>query len=170
METSRIVEFVTIFISILYEALPFIVLGAIIAGLLEELVPQRLVAAIIPRSRVLAIGIGGFLGVLFPMCECGIIPVMRRMLRKGVPLEFLRLLHAGRPDHQRRGDAQHVCGVFGRCNNGRRASPVGSANQCRQGDRNDGVSRWSRSQRQDGSCRLLQPRPPRRPFNSAAWG
>ena len=85
METS-IVEFVTIFISILYEALPFIVLGAIIAGLLEELVPQRLVARIIPRNRVLAIGIGGFLGVLFPMCECGIIPVMRRMLRKGVPL------------------------------------------------------------------------------------
>jgi uncharacterized protein len=85
VETS-VVEFVTIFISILYEALPFIVLGAIIAGMLEELVPQRLVVRIIPRSRVLAIAIGGFLGVLFPMCECGIIPVMRRMLRKGVPL------------------------------------------------------------------------------------
>ena len=82
----NIVEFVTIFISILYEALPFIVLGAVIAGMLEELVPQRLVARIIPRSKILAIAIGGFLGLLFPMCECGIIPVMRRMLRKGVPL------------------------------------------------------------------------------------
>jgi uncharacterized protein len=85
VETS-VVEFVTIFISILYEALPFIVLGAVIAGMLEELVPQRLVVRIIPRSRVLAIAIGGLLGVMFPMCECGIIPVMRRMLRKGVPL------------------------------------------------------------------------------------
>src|SRR5947207_15790721 len=54
--------------------------------MLEELVPQRFVARIIPRSRVLAIAIGGFLGLLFPMCECGIIPVMRRLLRKGVPL------------------------------------------------------------------------------------
>src|SRR5947209_331967 len=66
--------------------MPFIVLGAVIAGLLEELVPQKIVARIIPRSRVLAIAIGGLLGLLFPMCECGIIPVMRRLLRKGVPL------------------------------------------------------------------------------------
>jgi len=81
-----IIEFTKLFTSILYEAMPFIVLGAVIAGLLEELVPQQLVARLIPRSRVLAIAIGGLLGILFPMCECGIIPVMRRLLRKGVPL------------------------------------------------------------------------------------
>jgi uncharacterized membrane protein YraQ (UPF0718 family) len=78
--------FILYFTSILYEAMPFIVLGVIIAGLLEELVPQRFIAKIIPRSRVLAIAIGGLLGTFFPMCECGIIPVMRRLLRKGVPL------------------------------------------------------------------------------------
>jgi uncharacterized membrane protein YraQ (UPF0718 family) len=82
----KIHNFLLIFTSILYEALPFIVLGAVIAGLLEELVPQRLVVKFIPRSRILAIAIGGLLGLLFPMCECGIIPVMRRLLRKGVPL------------------------------------------------------------------------------------
>jgi uncharacterized membrane protein YraQ (UPF0718 family) len=86
VDTSPYVDFITTFISILYEALPFIVLGAVIAGLLEELVPQSLVARLIPRNRILAIAIGGFLGLLFPMCECGIIPVMRRLLRKGVPL------------------------------------------------------------------------------------
>jgi uncharacterized membrane protein YraQ (UPF0718 family) len=78
--------FIQSFVSILYEAMPFIVLGAVISGLLEELVPQRIVAKIIPRSRIVAIAVGGFLGLLFPMCECGIIPVMRRLLRKGVPL------------------------------------------------------------------------------------
>ncbi len=83
---DKIKDFIVIFTSILYEAMPFIVLGAVIAGLLEELVPQRIVAKIIPRSRVLAIAIGGLLGIFFPMCECGIIPVMRRLLRKGVPL------------------------------------------------------------------------------------
>jgi uncharacterized membrane protein YraQ (UPF0718 family) len=82
----KIHNFLILFTSILYEALPFIVLGAIIAGILEELVPQRFVVKVIPRSRVLAIAIGGLLGLLFPMCECGIIPVMRRLLRKGVPL------------------------------------------------------------------------------------
>jgi uncharacterized membrane protein YraQ (UPF0718 family) len=74
------------FTSIIYEAMPFIVLGVVIAGVLEEFVPQRFIARIIPRSRVLAIAIGGLLGLIFPMCECGIIPVMRRLLRKGVPL------------------------------------------------------------------------------------
>lgn len=83
---AKIQDFIIVFVSILYEALPFIVLGAVISGILEELVPQRFVAKLIPRSRLLAIAIGGLLGLLFPMCECGIIPIMRRLLRKGVPL------------------------------------------------------------------------------------
>jgi uncharacterized membrane protein YraQ (UPF0718 family) len=83
---TNVENFILQFTSILYEALPFILLGAVIAGLLEELVPQSFVARVIPRSRVLAIAIGGLLGIVFPMCECGIIPVMRRLLRKGVPL------------------------------------------------------------------------------------
>jgi len=85
-DLEKLWNFITIFSSIVYEAMPFIILGAVIAGVLEVMVPQRLVAKIIPRSRVLAILIGGLLGLLFPMCECGIIPVMRRLLRKGVPL------------------------------------------------------------------------------------
>jgi hypothetical protein len=79
-------DFVIRFSSIVFEAMPFIIIGAIIAGLLEELVPQRYVAKFIPRNRVLAIAMGGLLGLIFPMCECGIIPIMRRLLRKGLPL------------------------------------------------------------------------------------
>jgi uncharacterized protein len=74
------------FMSILLEASPFIVLGAVVAGLLEELLPQKFITRILPRSRFLSIAIGGLLGLLFPMCECGIIPVMRRLLRKGLPV------------------------------------------------------------------------------------
>ena len=54
--------------------------------MLEELLPQKFITRILPRSRFLAIAIGGLLGLLFPMCECGIIPVMRRLLRKGLPV------------------------------------------------------------------------------------
>jgi len=82
-------QLIVVFTSIIYEALPFVVLGVLLAGLLEEFVPQQLIARIIPRGKVLtvlAIALGGFLGILFPMCECGIIPVMRRLLRKGIPL------------------------------------------------------------------------------------
>jgi uncharacterized protein len=78
--------FIICFTSILYEALPFIVLGAVISGVLEELVPQELIAKLVPRNRPLAIAMSCLLGICFPMCECGIVPVMRRLLRKGLPL------------------------------------------------------------------------------------
>ncbi len=79
-------DFILFFTSILYEALPFIILGSVIAGFLEELVPQQFITRVIPRNRYLAVGISALLGLVFPMCECGIIPVMRRLLRKGLPL------------------------------------------------------------------------------------
>jgi uncharacterized membrane protein YraQ (UPF0718 family) len=79
-------DFIINFTAILYEAMPFIILGAIIAGILEELVPQQLVTRLVPKNRPLAIAMGCFLGLIFPMCECGIVPVMRRLLRKGLPL------------------------------------------------------------------------------------
>lgn len=82
----KVENFILTFTSILYEALPFIVLGAVIAGILEEILPQRLLTRFLPRSRTLAILIGALLGLVFPMCECGIIPVMRRLIRKGLPL------------------------------------------------------------------------------------
>ncbi len=83
---NNVRDFIVIFLSIVYEALPFIILGAVIAGFLEELVPQQLITRFIPRNRPLAIALSCTLGLLFPMCECGIIPVMRRLLRKGLPL------------------------------------------------------------------------------------
>jgi uncharacterized membrane protein YraQ (UPF0718 family) len=79
-------QLILVFTSIIWEAMPFIVLGVVIAGILEELVPPRYITRLIPQNRFLAIALGGFLGILFPMCECGIIVVMRRLLRKGVPL------------------------------------------------------------------------------------
>lgn len=82
----EIKDLIIIFTSIFYEALPFIVLGSLISGVLEHLVPQQWLTWLIPRNRPLAIALGCLLGLIFPMCECGIVPVMRRLLRKGVPL------------------------------------------------------------------------------------
>jgi uncharacterized membrane protein YraQ (UPF0718 family) len=83
---DHIQNFIIIFRSILWEAMPFIVLGSVIAGMLEELLPQRVLVSLLPRNRFLAVAMGGLLGLVFPMCECGIIPIMRRLLRKGLPL------------------------------------------------------------------------------------
>ncbi len=83
---DNVKDFILIFTSILWEAFPFVVLGALVAGILEEFVPQQAISKIVPKSRFLAVLLGGGLGLIFPMCECGIVPVMRRLLRKGLPL------------------------------------------------------------------------------------
>lgn len=83
---STIQDFLLRFSSVLWEAMPFIVLGALIAGILEEFLPQQALTRILPKSVVPAVMIGAVLGLIFPMCECGIVVVMRRLLRKGLPL------------------------------------------------------------------------------------
>jgi uncharacterized membrane protein YraQ (UPF0718 family) len=79
-------RFIVIFPSIVFEALPFIVLGALISGALEVLLPQKFLTRILPRRRWLAIAMACVLGLVFPMCECGVVLVMRRLLTKGLPL------------------------------------------------------------------------------------
>ncbi len=81
-----ILDFLISFSAVLWEAMPFIVLGALVAGILEEFLPQEFITKVLPKSVVPAVMIGAVLGLLFPMCECGIVIVMRRLLRKGLPL------------------------------------------------------------------------------------
>lgn len=74
-----------IFLSIVIEALPFVLLGSIISGFIEVyLTPEKVVAAL-PKNRFLNILIGSFAGLIFPSCECGIVPIIHRFLKKKVP-------------------------------------------------------------------------------------
>ena len=79
----------TVFISILIEALPFILLAVILSGIIQMFVTEEMLAKIIPKNRYLSVLVTTLLGALFPACECGIIPITKRLIAKGVPL------HAG---------------------------------------------------------------------------
>ncbi len=65
---KQVYDFVATFVSIIWEAFPFVVLGAIIAGILEEVVPQQAISKLVPKNRFLAVSIGALLGLVFPMC------------------------------------------------------------------------------------------------------
>ena len=78
-------DYLLTFVSIVLEALPFIVFGCILSGLLEELLPQNLLQRALPKNRVGAILLSSLMGFVLPMCECGIVAVMRRLLAKGMP-------------------------------------------------------------------------------------
>lgn len=79
-------NFALSFLSILFESVPFLLLGALISGLIEVFVPARWMTNILPKKPVPAILLSGLLGVVFPMCECGVVPVIRRLMKKGLPV------------------------------------------------------------------------------------
>jgi uncharacterized protein len=76
----------TIFLSILIEALPFVLIGVLIAGVIQIFVTEEHIQRWIPKNKFLAIIMSCFIGALFPACECGIVPIVRRLVGKGVPI------------------------------------------------------------------------------------
>ena len=76
---------ITLFFSLLVEAMPFLLLGVIFSSVLLLFVDEQKLLSVIPKNVLLAALAGGLIGFLFPVCECGNIPVARRLLMKGAP-------------------------------------------------------------------------------------
>jgi hypothetical protein len=79
-------DFSYAFLSVLLEGVPFILLGTLLSGLIDQFLPARLMTRFLPRNAFAAVCLGGVLGIVFPMCECGIVPVIRRLIAKGLPV------------------------------------------------------------------------------------
>jgi uncharacterized membrane protein YraQ (UPF0718 family) len=78
--------FVTVFLGIFIEALPFLLLGTLASGLVEEFVGRETLSRLVPRNRWGGALTGALMGLAFPVCECGVVPLTRRLFRKGLPL------------------------------------------------------------------------------------
>lgn len=74
------------FLAILLEGLPFILIGALISGAIDAWLPSSLMDRLLPRRGSAAILVSGLLGLIFPVCECAIVPVIRRLVQKGLPV------------------------------------------------------------------------------------
>jgi uncharacterized membrane protein YraQ (UPF0718 family) len=74
------------FVSIVLEAIPFMLVGCLIGGLIEVYVPPQRVAAVLPAGKRRSIFLAAALGLVFPVCECAVVPAVRRLLGKGAPL------------------------------------------------------------------------------------
>ena len=83
---ERIATAWAIFQGLLLEAIPFLLLGVLIAGLARWLVPQSAWVSRLPSNPVLAPITGALMGFALPACECGNVPVARRLLASGAPL------------------------------------------------------------------------------------
>lgn len=78
--------FSTRFLGIFIEAVPFLLLGTLASGLIESFISHDDIARWVPRNPVLATLMGTFMGFTFPVCECGVVPVVRRLYTKGLPM------------------------------------------------------------------------------------
>jgi uncharacterized membrane protein YraQ (UPF0718 family) len=75
-----------VFISIVLEAIPFMLIGALAGGMIEAFVSRDRMASLLPRSGWRAVCLMAGAGILFPVCECAVVPVARRLIGKGLPV------------------------------------------------------------------------------------
>ena len=75
----------TLFLSLLVEAMPFLLLGVLLSSSLLFLISEKQLIAKLPKNPVLGSLVGSCIGFLFPVCECGNVPVARRLLLSRVP-------------------------------------------------------------------------------------
>lgn len=75
----------TLFVSICIQAMPFLVLGVVISGLIGVFVSPELVERRVPKRPILAVPSAGLAGLALPGCECGSVPIAGRLVSAGTP-------------------------------------------------------------------------------------
>jgi uncharacterized membrane protein YraQ (UPF0718 family) len=74
------------FLALAFEGLPFLLAGSLVSGIVAVFVPSAWLNRLLPGNPFLATLASGFLGVLLPVCDCGVMPIVRRLLNKGMPV------------------------------------------------------------------------------------
>ncbi|MFC3886285.1 permease [Bacillus songklensis] len=87
----------TIFLGIVFEAIPFILLGVFVSSFIQIFVSERWIQKWIPKNPIIALIPAAMVSAIFPVCECAIIPVVRRLIKKGMPLHVGIVLLVGAP-------------------------------------------------------------------------
>lgn len=76
--------YLVIFGSLLIQALPFVMLGALAAAIVEVFIPISSLEKLRRLPRPLQLPAAALAGLAFPICECGSVPVARRLALRGL--------------------------------------------------------------------------------------
>ena len=79
-------NFATVFLGIFIEALPFLLLGTLASGIVEVFLSPNVFDRLKGSSPILSAVAGSLMGLVFPVCECGVVPLVRRLYKKGLPI------------------------------------------------------------------------------------
>lgn len=87
---AKIVEFpllqtwTTVFVSVMVQAMPFLVFGVALSAVIAVYVPRSFWAKALPKHPALAVPVASCAGVVLPGCECGAVPIAGSLIRRGV--------------------------------------------------------------------------------------
>lgn len=77
-------SWMTVFVAVVVQALPFLVLGVLLSAVIAVLVPPSFFARALPGRPALAVPAAGVAGAILPGCECASVPVAGALVRRGV--------------------------------------------------------------------------------------
>ncbi|WP_328830646.1 permease [Streptomyces sp. NBC_00252] len=77
-------SWMTVFVAVVVQALPFLVLGVLLSAGIAVFVPATFFARALPKNPALAVPIAGMAGAILPGCECASVPVAGALVRRGV--------------------------------------------------------------------------------------
>ena len=80
-----VAHWATLFVAIVVQALPFLVLGVAISAGVAAFVPPRAIARLLPRRPAFAVPLAVAAGAALPGCECGSVPIAGRLVARGAP-------------------------------------------------------------------------------------
>lgn len=91
----KLQDFITITLSIVIEALPFVILGVLLSTVIHFFVSSRWLLRRLPKGAGPRRAVISMAGIFLPVCECGNVPVVRELIRKGfTPAEATTFLLA----------------------------------------------------------------------------
>jgi uncharacterized membrane protein YraQ (UPF0718 family) len=79
-------DILTAFLALLFQVLPFLLLGSLLSAFLEKKLPVSTLPVLIKKIGSLRYPFCAVVGMAFPVCECAALPVARMLHRRGLPL------------------------------------------------------------------------------------
>ncbi|MDQ7803027.1 permease [Amycolatopsis sp. A133] len=77
-------SWLTVFVAVVVQALPFLVVGVLLSAGLAVFVPPSFFARVLPKRPSVAVPVAGLAGAVLPGCECASVPVAGALVRGGV--------------------------------------------------------------------------------------
>lgn len=86
MNITILEKWANTFISMILEALPFILIGALVSAIIQMYISEELVKRILPKNKFISMLFAALIGVFIPICECAIVTIAKSLIKKGVPI------------------------------------------------------------------------------------